>query len=468
MMNKKMPLLIAMFFCALATQAQDGTATGASDSGMSGGESPDYSKEADFHRIYKSFNEQPTAEEAWDQVLTGRSAETYNVQKGDTLSGISTTLFGDQFYWPKIWSLNNQQILNPHDISPGMMVQFFPGSADDAPAVQLTEKDVEKENQDEKAKDKKEVAQQRVQIPPPKKKPSPVLKNFPQSLPPFTSILGIREQKQEVYVEIESFKFKTSLEPLSFYIADQPIEGVGKVIGVEMDLTAAGEHQYIFVKLNDTSETRFAVQKNLGKVKDSDSWWRRGNIVEVQGEVELLNKVNSEKGIYRAIVKRAIGRVEVGSLLTPGKIPLIDPLPGELGPNIEASIIGGQYDDKRKLFGSHSFVYLNGGESKGLKEGQTLTIYAEERIRNNKVDAFENNRIIGKLKVVRVTPYFATAYITEVTDDVLVGDHVGKPKGAQARAEPEGVVNGVDTEFEETPVPEPRPNNSGEDADLDL
>jgi hypothetical protein len=464
MINKKILLLGTMLFCAVMTQAQDGLSTETSDLGITGTDSPDLSKEAEFHRIYKSFNMQPTEEETWGQVLTGRSAENYNVQKGDTLSGISTTLFGDQFYWPKIWSLNNQQILNPHEISPGMVVQFFPGSSDDAPAVILTEMPAENENSGDKKNEKKETVQKRVEIPPPKKKLEPVLTSFPKSLPPFSSILGLSEKKEEVFIEINTPKYKTAMEPLSYYIADDPIEGVGKIIGVEMDLTAAGEHQYIFVKLNEPMEKLFAVQKNLGKVKDSDSWWRRGNIVEVQGEIEILDKVNSDKSIYRAIVRRAIGRVEVGSLLTPGKMPVIDPLPGELGPNIEASIIGGQYDDKRKLFGSHSFVYLNGGESKGIKEGQTLAIYAEERLRTNKVDSVENNRIIGKLKVVRVTPYFATAYIAEITDDVFVGDHVGKPGRAQARAEP----SESDKESGPEPISDERPNDSGDEADLDL
>lgn len=52
--------------------------------------------------------------------------ESYTVQPGDTLWGLSQRFLNNPWYWPKIWSYN-PQLDNPNWIRPGTVVRFYPG-----------------------------------------------------------------------------------------------------------------------------------------------------------------------------------------------------------------------------------------------------------------------------------------------------------------------------------------------------
>ncbi|WP_374030583.1 hypothetical protein [Bdellovibrio bacteriovorus] len=73
----------------------------------------------------------------------------------------------------------------------------------------------------------------------------------------------------------------------------------------EMDMKTAGEFQYIYVRLDSNGGKDFVAQKNLTMVKDPLVKDRQGQMVELQGEIEVLEKVNDQQNIYRAIVKKS-------------------------------------------------------------------------------------------------------------------------------------------------------------------
>lgn len=451
------------------------------------GSGPDYSKESEFHRIYKTYNEQPTSVEVWDKAVGSKESKNYNVQKGDTLSGISKTFFGDPLFWPKVWSLNHGQILNPHEIEPGLNVQFFPGSMEDAPSLELAA--AEKTGEAVVGAEVKATPPQKeaeVEIPRSrKKKYAPLLRKLPDSLPAYK--MGV-DRSAPLELQIPAAKsFSSPLQYLTYYINDAPIEGVGVVTGTELSLKTANEYQYIYVRLDSTGTDKgYVVQKNVGPVSDPQQKGRAGHMVEVEGEVEVLEPVNEQKNIYRAIVKKAIQPVEVGAILTLGKVPMINASAGQLTSGVGAKIIGGQYDRRRALFSSDSLVFLDGGASQGLQEGQSLGIFADGRIRNKNSNAVINDRMIGVVKIVRVTQNFATAYVVKASDDVLLGDYVGgqtvqaateeAAQPAASEAEPAASANGESSgesemQFDETPAApsdSPSPDSGTDDSELEL
>ncbi len=121
---------------------------------------PDLSLEKKFNDIYKKFNVNPTSIEQWTAVSQNRMSEVYTVMKGDTLWSISETFFGDPLFWPKIWALNRQGILNPHFIVPGMQIRFYPGNSEDLPtlAVGDSSADLAEEEIEPEAPSQSEVA----------------------------------------------------------------------------------------------------------------------------------------------------------------------------------------------------------------------------------------------------------------------------------------------------------------------
>lgn len=388
---------------------------------------PDANRELRFHRLYSKYNQNPTPVEAWETAVAGRQSQTYFVQRGDTLWDVSKTLFGDPNYWPKVWSLNAGQILNPHDISPALQIQFYPGSSENVPSLAVSDK---VESSDvifvENEVNGKVVEEKKVL----KAKSVPVLTKLPPSLPAFRS--RAFDVVPPVEVDTMSLKFEVPPVPLTNYVVQaDAVSNLGTIVETGIGGKTATEYQEVFVKLKTGSGPGvyrvFKIGETLALTKKSEAPVR---LVEVLGTVEVSSLVNEQENIYRALVKSAINPLEVGAFLDSEAIQTI-PVDGVgASANAKAKIIGGEGDPQRRMVAGMSYVYLEGAEN-SLKVGDEMQVMAVQKLRNQKTKSVSGHRSIGKIRVIHTSGRFATAYVLDSTEEIMRGDDVAGAAGVQ-------------------------------------
>lgn len=395
---------------------------------------PDFKKEERFHRIYKKYNEQPTSAEAWEKVLSNRPANSYSVQNKDTLWDISSTLFGDSHYWPKVWSYNTDGILNPHEINPNQAIKFYAGTMLEAPTVGLADKNDAPEALPTHVLEKNEAGElEGVRIPPPKKR-TPVVKKLPKSLPLYRWSV-VNKPRVDFEVSGKRLTYKPTQKFLTTYVTDAPLPSAGEVIEGDRPLEAsAADFQHVVVRLNDASSKYFVGIDDSVTISGAVG---KGTVVQVQAEIEVMERVSSTDNLYRAKVRKTVNPLLTGAKLIPGTLNMFDTVSNGVSTAVQSTVIGGELERfSQKLFGTDNLIFLDAGAKEGLQEGSTLAIYRNERIYKPGTKAFINDRVIGQVKVVKLADHFATGYILNSSSEVTVGDYVGganaAPKGSAA------------------------------------
>lgn len=424
---------------------------------------PDFQKEEHFHNIYKKYNQHPTSSEAWSQALANRKPGVYTVQPKDTLWDVSQTFFGDANYWPKIWSYNTEGILNPHEINPNQAIRFYAGTFEEAPTVGLAAKDAAAEALPDQVIEKREDGTvEAVKIPPPLKPIRPLVKKLPPSIPLYR-LGGVNTPP----VEFKAYKLPTPPLPqkyLSFYATDRDVTAVGEVVETEVDGTqSVSEFQYITVRLSNGSDKRLVAYDDSHKITDPVGG-SSATLVEIQGEIEILEKVHESENIFRAKVLKSLDLIMAGAKLMPGRLQMFEVRSETPTTSVQARIIGGEYHKYQQLFGDNDFVVLSAGAKEGLQEGSTLSVYMNEKARRPGTQSVVNDRVIGQVKVVKLADHFATAFVLKAQNEMVIGDYVGGTTPA-ATASSSDDFSGLDEEAAD-PALSPEPESSDEDLQL--
>ncbi len=401
---------------------------------------PNYEYEQALADIYSKFYSSPITEEQWSGLLQKGKQESYSIQSGDTLWGISSTIFGDGNYWPKIWSLNDQ-LFNPHLIKPNYKINFILGNESSSPSFTITDGSETNEVKTNTANNKNEeyysesTQELNIVFPPPLFPYKPVVQTLPPSLPHLRARnsdifdeAGITYGKRPVY----DFKEVTRLD---FVLFDGVPEPEAKIIEVEMGGDTASPYQYVYIEpvkgSLDIGELLTSYE-NIGRITYKDKWKNiknSGFSIKYTGSIEVIERVTSNyKGriVYKGLVKKAIFPVKKGSFLRHGKVKnVVLDFKKEDIKNISALIIGGRYTAERVFFSNNAIVYIDKGSDSGLAPGDILPIRKNRKERFKKSFISNDNLVTGYMKIAHVNPRSSTAVIMRAVDDIHIRDFTG-------------------------------------------
>lgn len=385
-----------------------------------------------MHRIYSQFYTEATQDSVWTQVAGEKINETYTVQPGDTLWDISVTFFGNGHYWPKVWQMNDS-ITNPHLVSPGYMLKFVPGQIDSAPQLRITENGETElvPGTTELGAKIEDPSAQSVEsgpvIPPPDKKPVPVLAELPPSLPYIMGPKATGFDEDGFDLQAKKPNITSAKVYLTSYLSEEKPINVGKIVEMnDADDETATLYETVFVQVEGNAKIGEKVSVyGLGpRIKDT-AGRGMGYAVIQQGEIQIQELVNQKANIYKGMVVRSIANVRVGSLVSRAPLAVGNISDTEASAAINAEIVGGPFEEERRVLGYQDVVYLNRGSNEGMRPGQVFTVLKSVRDRKESSMVEDLREQVARIKIIKTTPLRATAIVLNSSQFVRPGDFIG-------------------------------------------
>ena len=418
------------------------------------------SYEQRLHEIYTQFYRKKVSPEEWESLVSGRPSDTYVIQKDDTLWDISKVLFNDPHFWPKLWSVNTF-ITNPHLIRPKEALGIIPGTEGAPPTFTVIQPGL-------KAKPPpaglpKEVLEKIKNIKiPPVKKVKPVLKEIPSSLP---VVALVNPELAGAPFEL-NFDFKEMAIPstayLPFYMSEEPVYAEGRIINTKTYGTLShvnGERIILKMKEPVNPGQKVSIVRDLGRLSSASLGVRGpfGYQIAVQGEAEIVKKLETGFNLYEAKVTMNLSPVTIGALIRTQEPLQFDFHRTDIMGNSEAQITGFATRSRHKPQAfPYSIAYLNRGSRNGLSIGQMYQIRANLSVRKSSQYAYDIK--VGELKIIYTEGRFATALITSMKQPIKTGDYIiplntDTVEGDYSRIEEDEEDRIISNSDENTPFP---------------
>jgi nucleoid-associated protein YgaU len=389
-----------------------------------------------INRIYNKFYAEATSDTAWTQIAGEKINETYTIQPGDTLWDISETFFGNGHYWPKVWQMNDD-ITNPHLISPGYVLRFTPGKIDAAPQVNISQNGTPPATTPAPgaaANEPKTAKMEAVPvIPPPEKKYVPVLKNLPPSLPYISGPKFTGFDRDGFSQEVKKPQIEEARVFLSSYLSEEEPDRLGKVVETDdEDIERGMLYDNVYIRFDDPVNIgdRFLTYHLGDKIYDFNGHGM-GKPIVLEGEIQITQQVNDKKNVYQAKVLRNVNFVQVGSYVMKGRLVEGNTAMTNDTASVSAEIVGGDFDNDRRFTAAEEEVFLNKGANAGIKEGQIFEVYKNMEARKDSTYIRNLKDKVARIKIIKTTPERSTGIIIGSSQEVRSGDFIGAKEVAR-------------------------------------
>lgn len=366
----------------------------------------------------------PINDAQWNEIAGSKITDTYDIQKGDTLWDISKRLFGNSFYWPKVWSLN-AGIPNPHVVSPGQKLAFNSGSTESVPQL---------------APESRTDAPAGVTVAAGEGGAAPAAA---QSATPTVSNGELREyqkidqnlwKKEEIGVIVDVAKYddqgfdrdsKIHFDKrFSFRVPgianDTTIPYLGEIVGTRRESEGLTEGDTVFLKSNSQDlqvGSTYTVFEDADLVRERKSD-RSAYLYRSIAEVKIVG-VKDE--LYVGVLSKAYDVVKRGMKVYP-LLPLINdinPQPGRVA--LEALVLTSSRNSVRNSTQYH-FVHFDRGIEDGVQIGNVFRIYDYFDPVTKKKITDSDFLVNADAVVVHATAQFSTALIIRSAGTFSRGD----------------------------------------------
>lgn len=402
-----------------------------------------------------SKNLQPVPTQLWQEIAGSHFSEAYAIVSGDTLYDISKRFFGDGKYWPKIWSLNNQSITNPHLIRPGKQITFNAGSGTELPSVSVTPSTLAAQSDagsgsgssNDTAKTPPLPAQNSAESHPTSRGnsrewadlPRQRWENMPVTFKEQIEQVGLeRDAKEKLRVDVSEIKFI----PQAIATTSQ-IRPLGEIIASTSNSAYFYLGDSIFVRAhpgggNLVVGQTYAVAGDPIPL-DAVRTEIHGFSYPIMGQVLIESENN---GLFKGKIVALNHFLSRGTFLipVPQPIPVLKPIPGPSP--MEAGVLRG-HDSLTFALSQHKLVFIDRGSEDKIAPGMVFQIFSDKDPYSElKISANRSNKI-ADLMVIQVSERFSAAIVTQstqhfsertvaslVTDPALLQDKsAGRPQG---------------------------------------
>jgi hypothetical protein len=410
--------------------------------------------------LSKYVQKKITAKE-WDDIAVKAKLEKYEVQRGDYLWKISKNLFGSGFYYSKVWALN-PQIANPHEIEPGTVLAFDTGDADSLPNVQVgafSDDDVNSDkagsgytssddaNRPAWINERKKLMDQGLYFQFASEETYEDLERLEKAQknteyekydPPISdvSIKEPSEQYDSSGFDKTSkivFNYKEGFF-LNSFVTTNVVQDLGEIKATPKESVFIHKFDTIYVNFDKSAKVKpgdlFSVYSSGGEVKNPISD-RSGFVYTTTAQIKTIRKIDD---VWECTVIEQSGIVQ-----RKDRITVYTPKIGKISRtyskrSVEAAIIG-SYRESLTGIAFGDVVYLDRGRADGVELGNLFEVYSfVDRGTQRKITPSPTYKV-GELTVINITDNFATALVTNSSNEINLGSiSITKTQEEAARA----------------------------------
>ena len=331
--------------------------------------------------------------------------DIYRVARGDTLWGICGRFFGDPQTWPNLWSINNEEITNPHYIYPGQTLRFTPGT--DIYPPQFSVGDLE-----------------------------PGSYEFDED---FHDVVRFLAGQQQCGVEkpfrLRDFRYRVSAHGFIVPDAREREEmKLGEVYASREASTLLGQEQEIYLQFHDDTIEDvncgdiYSVYRELREVRHPKvKRAKLGTMSMVVGEARITD-VNLRTNVATAKIIENFDAVGRGDLVT-DRIPVSSMVSErQVQGQVEGYVVATVTEESALSF-PRDVVFIDRGRNAGveigtvfwvMRRGDPLATKLKDRKKNERLPQF----VIAKLVVFSTDESHATALVVDAAQSLEPGDRV--------------------------------------------